>query len=115
MLPTTTSPVWMPIRAKRSGLPSARHLPRSSFRLRWLRSAVVQAANGTATASGNDYGSTSGRLTLATGQTAATLVVQVKGDRRREADQDFFVNLTDAVGALTPGGQGRGTILNDDR
>jgi probable HAF family extracellular repeat protein len=70
-------------------------------------------ANGTAKAS-EDYNATSGALTFAPGETTKTITVVVKGDRKREADETFFLNLTGAVGAVIQDGQGKGTIRNDD-
>jgi probable HAF family extracellular repeat protein len=70
-------------------------------------------ANGTATA-GSDYNAQSGTLTFAPGQTSKTISIVVKGDRVREANETFFVNLSDVVGALLLDGQGQGTIRNDD-
>lgn len=71
-------------------------------------------ANGTA-AAGSDYYAQSGVLTFAPGQTAKTISIVVKGDWKREADETFFVNLSNAVGAQLQDSQGVGTILNDDR
>jgi probable HAF family extracellular repeat protein len=71
-------------------------------------------ANGAA-AAGSDYNAQSGSLTFAPGQTAKTIRIGVKGDSKREADETFFVNLSNAVGALLQDTQGVGTILNDDR
>jgi hypothetical protein len=72
-------------------------------------------ANGTAKA-GSDYVRGSGTTTFATGQTAATLRVRVKGDRGREADETFRVVLSDPVNARlsTTAATGTGTIVNDD-
>jgi probable HAF family extracellular repeat protein len=70
-------------------------------------------ANGMATA-GSDYQARSGTLTFAPGETTKTITIVVLGDRRREANETFFVNLTNVVGALLVDGQGKGTILNDD-
>ena len=39
----------------------------------------------------------------------------MKGDRKNEADETFFVNLTKAKGALLDDSQGEGTILDYDR
>jgi probable HAF family extracellular repeat protein len=71
-------------------------------------------ANGAA-AAGSDYNAQSGSLTFAPGQTAKTIRIGVKGDSKREADETFFVNLSNAAGALLQDTQGVGTILNDDR
>ena len=71
-------------------------------------------ANGTATA-GTDYTAASGTLTFAPGETTRTITINVKGDRKREADETLFVNLFGATGgALILDPQGIGTILNDD-
>jgi probable HAF family extracellular repeat protein len=71
-------------------------------------------ANGTA-AAGSDYYAQSGVLTLAPGQTTKTIGIVVKGDRKREANETFFVNLSNLIGAQLQDSQGVGTILNDDR
>ena len=70
-------------------------------------------ANGTA-AAGSDYYAQSGVLTFGPGQTTRTIGIAVKGDRDREADETFFVNLSNAAGAQLEDSQGVGTILNDD-
>lgn len=71
-------------------------------------------ANGTATTGNKDYNATSGTLTIAAGQTTGTITVQVKGDRKSEPNETFFVNLTNPTNATLLDGQGMGTILNDD-
>ena len=43
------------------------------------------------------------------------MYVNVVGDRKREADETFFVNLSNASGAIIGDGRGAGTIRNDDR
>jgi hypothetical protein len=70
-------------------------------------------ANGTAR-DNSDYEAQSGTITFAPGETSKTISIVVNGDRRREANETFFVNLTDVVGALLQDSQGKGTILNDD-
>jgi hypothetical protein len=70
-------------------------------------------ANGTAKA-GEDYNAQTGSVTFAAGQTTKTISIVVRGDRKREANETFFVNLTGAVGALLSDSQGKGTLLNDD-
>ena len=71
-------------------------------------------ANGTATA-GEDYTAESGTLTFAPGETTKTVTIRVKGDRRQEADETFFVNLFGvSSNAQLLDAQGIGTILNDD-
>ena len=71
-------------------------------------------ANGSATAS-VDYNSTSGTLVFGPGETSKTVVVVVRGDRTREGDETFSVNLSGAAGGTLADAQGTGTIRNDDR
>ncbi len=71
-------------------------------------------ADGTARVNENDYLATSGTLTFAPGQTSKTITVLVKGDKKKEANETFFVNLSTALNAVIADGQGLGTILNDD-
>jgi hypothetical protein len=71
-------------------------------------------ADGTATVANGDYSSKTGTLTFKPGQTSKTVTVFVRGDKKAEADETFFVNLSSAQNALIADGQGVGTILNDD-
>ncbi|MBS0261878.1 MAG: VCBS repeat-containing protein [Planctomycetes bacterium] len=70
------------------------------------------AANGTANS--QDYTATPGTVYFSTGATTATITVYVNGDRTKEANETFFVNLISATGATIADSQGVGTILNDD-
>jgi hypothetical protein len=70
-------------------------------------------ANGTATA-GSDYQAQSGTLTFAPGEFTKTITIVVNGDKTKESDESFFVNLFGAFGGTILDGQGLGTILNDD-
>jgi hypothetical protein len=70
-------------------------------------------ADGTARA-GEDYTAQSGSVTFAPGETSKTISIAVLSDRRREANETFFVNLSSVVDALILDGQGIGRILNDD-
>jgi hypothetical protein len=70
-------------------------------------------ANGTATA-GSDYQSASGTLTFNPGETTRTITVPVNGDRLHEANETFFVNLSNATNATIADGQGVGTIVDDE-
>jgi Calx-beta domain/PA domain len=70
-------------------------------------------ANGTAIAPG-DYTAKSGVLTFTAGQATKTASVPVKGDKAQEANETFFVNLSNPVGVTFSDSQGRGTILNND-
>ena len=74
-------------------------------------------ADGTASSTnGNerDYSNSSGGLTFSPGQTVKTVTVSVKGDKRVELDETFFVNLRNPSGATISDDQGLGTIVNDD-
>ena len=75
-------------------------------------------ANGSAVAP-SDYAAQSGTLTFAQGQTSKTITVLVNGDRRRESQEVFYVNLPSASGAYIPQSsgvniKGTGVIKNDD-
>jgi hypothetical protein len=70
-------------------------------------------ANGTAVAP-QDYAATSGTLTFQPGETSRTISVSIKGDRKREADETFSVQLSNAEGATIEDGSATVTILNDD-
>jgi hypothetical protein len=65
---------------------------------------------------GEDYESTQGTLQFASGETAKTVEVPIRGDRTVEPDEFFSVVLFAPVNATIaqPGGVGTGTIQNDD-
>ena len=68
-----------------------------------------------ATVADNDYAATSGTLTFAPGQTSKTFTVVIKGDKKKEADESFYVLLSGASGnAFIPDAYGWGIILNDE-
>jgi hypothetical protein len=57
----------------------------------------------------------SGTLTFAPGQTTKTITIVVKGDKKKEANENFFVDLSELSSyAVFLDPQGMGTILNDD-
>jgi hypothetical protein len=62
----------------------------------------------------SDYTSTSGTLTFQPGQTSRTIAVPIKGDRKREPNETFTVQLSNAVGATINDAVATATILNDD-
>jgi glucose/arabinose dehydrogenase len=70
-------------------------------------------ANGTATA-GSDYVALAGTLTFPAGTTSRNINIQATGDTLSEANETFYVNLSNAVNATIADGQGVGTITNDD-
>jgi predicted extracellular nuclease len=63
----------------------------------------------------NDYVQKSelGR-TITAGNTSASFTVTVNGDTTPEANETFFVNVSNVTGATVSDGQGLGTITNDD-
>lgn len=62
----------------------------------------------------SDYTAASGTLTFQPGETSRTISVSIQGDRKREANETFSVQLSNAVGAAINDGVATGTILNDD-
>ena len=77
---------------------------------------VYATANGTALA-GSDYLPVAGTtLTFPAGVSALSVTVPVIGDTVREANEAFYVNLSNpSANALIADPQGVGTIVNDDR
>jgi hypothetical protein len=65
-------------------------------------------------ASGSDFAAASGTLVFGPGETRKTLTVSVNGDRRGEANESFFVNLSNPTGAAIADGQGKADILDDE-
>ncbi len=53
-------------------------------------------------------------LTFAPNETSKTVTVNVNGDTAVEANETFFVNLSNSTGATIADAQGQGTINNDD-
>jgi len=72
-----------------------------------------RTANGTARAP-SDYAAKDGALIFQPGQTSRTISVSAKGDRLREANETFSVQLSNSVGATIDNAVGTATILNDD-
>jgi uncharacterized protein len=74
----------------------------------------IATADGTATA-GSDYVAQSlFAQSIPQGSSTYTFTVLVNGDTVSEANETFFVNITNVTGASILDGQGQGTILNDD-
>ncbi len=80
---------------------------------KWI-SVNFATADGTATVADGDYYSTSGTVTFAPGETTASIVVTVRGDKKKEASETFSVNLSDANEATISDSEGIGTIVNDE-
>lgn len=73
-----------------------------------------QTADGTALVSNRDYVRTSGTLTFQPGETSKTISLSITGDRKREPNETFTVQLSNAVGVTISDSVGVGTIVNDD-
>jgi hypothetical protein len=85
--------------------------------LSWVSDQTVMVnyatADGTAQKK-SDYTATSGTLTFQPGQTSRTISVAIKTDRKREPNETFTVELSNAVDATIIDGSATATILNDD-
>ena len=73
-----------------------------------------QTAGGTATPD-EDYKTASGSVVIPAGTTSATIKVRIKGDRRTEPDQHFFVRLTGTSVGTIGDGEAAITLRNDDK
>jgi probable HAF family extracellular repeat protein len=71
-------------------------------------------ADGSAKAA-EDYEARTGSLMFNAGETSKTVTVNVKGDRKVEFQEVFYVNLSGASGAFLASNQGTGVVRNDDR
>ena len=63
---------------------------------------------------GSDFGSQSGLLTFAPGQTSRTVAVPINGDVTFEDTENFTLSLTNAVNSTLGTTGATGTITNDD-
>lgn len=71
-------------------------------------------ADNTATFSGADYHSQSGRLVFAPGETTKTITLTVVGDTVDENNETFFLNLSAPTNATIADAQSVITIIDDD-
>lgn len=79
-----------------------------------VESTVDFATSPGTAAAGADFTSTSGTLTIGVGEASGMVTVQVQGDTLDEADETFFVNLSNPGAATIADAQGLGTITDDD-
>ena len=61
-----------------------------------------------------DFTTAVGHAVIPAGQTSAVIGVTVAADELAETDESFFVDLSNAVGAIIADASGVGTIVNDD-
>jgi Calx-beta domain/FG-GAP-like repeat len=74
-----------------------------------------RTVDGTATTGDSDYVAKTGTLTFAPGETTKTVTIEVNGDSKREANETFYLDLSDTSGtSIFTKKRGTGTILNDD-
>ena len=73
-----------------------------------------QTQNGSAVAPGDYTALALTSVTFAPAETSKQVTVLVNGDTTYEADETFFVQLSNPVGATISDASGTGTILNDD-
>ncbi|HKH12484.1 MAG TPA: Calx-beta domain-containing protein [Rubrobacter sp.] len=69
-------------------------------------------ADGSAKAPG-DYAAKSGTITFAPNETSKTVSVAIKNDRKKEPNETFFVNLSNASTTISDA-IGKGTIVDND-
>ncbi|HEX8287248.1 MAG TPA: choice-of-anchor Q domain-containing protein, partial [Pyrinomonadaceae bacterium] len=74
----------------------------------------IATANGTATSPSDYTAKTLTGQTISAGNSTYSFTVLVNGDTTPEANETFFVNVTNVTGATVTDGQGQGTITNDD-
>ena len=75
----------------------------------------IATQDNSATTADNDYqANVLIAQTIAAGNSTYTFSVLVNGDTTTEADETFFVNITNVTGATVVDDQGQGIILNDD-
>lgn len=70
-----------------------------------------QTSNGTAI-DGEDYQAASGQVSFAVGEVSKTIAIHIVGDTQVESDEQFFVTLSNPLGATLA--TATGTILDDD-
>jgi len=74
----------------------------------------IATADNTASAPGDYIAKSLTGQTIPAGSSTYTFDVSINGDIAPEANETFFVNVTNVTGANVTDGQGRGTITNDD-
>lgn len=72
-----------------------------------------RTADGTASA-GSDYDAVSGKLTFTKAEMSKTILVSVRDDRVVEADEYFFVQLSNAKGAKITNSQALVTVVDNE-
>jgi Calx-beta domain len=74
-----------------------------------------KTTDGTAKTSDKDYVAKTGTITFKPGETSKTVTIVVNGDGKKEADENFYLDLFGmSSNSLFTKRRGIGTILNDD-
>ena len=74
----------------------------------------IATADSTATAPADYTAKSLAGQTIPAGASTYTFTVLANGDTDPEANETFFVNVTNVTGATVTDGQGQGTLVNDD-
>jgi subtilisin family serine protease len=75
---------------------------------------VSYATNNGLALGGFDYASQNNLLSFAPGEIVKTVLVELQDDKKFEGNEDFFVELSTATGAIIGDGQGEGVIIDDE-
>jgi hypothetical protein len=97
-----------------SGTKSASFTVRISAASQQTITVNYATANGTAKAPGDYTARSLTTLTFNPGVTTKTISVAIKGDRRNEGNETFFVRLSGATNATIADTSGKGTIIDND-
>ena len=73
------------------------------------------ASGGRHVTAADDYIAQTGSLRFNPGETIKTITVAVRGDRKLEFGEMFFVNLSNVSGGFSSDWSGVGLIRNDDK
>ncbi|MGE5192703.1 MAG: FG-GAP-like repeat-containing protein [Deltaproteobacteria bacterium] len=74
-----------------------------------------KTTDGTATTGDKDYVAKTGTITFNPGETSKTITIIVNGDRKKESNETFYLDLFgNSSNSLFTKSRGVGTILNDD-
>ena len=75
---------------------------------------VGYATAGDSAISSTDFTAQSGTVTFSPTETTKTVTISITSDTLDEADERYFVNLSNATNATIGDSQGVGTITDDD-
>lgn len=76
--------------------------------------ARFKVVDGTATAAGSDFATLRGGVAVTAGNLTGTFAVIINGDKAKEANETFTVELSNPIEVVIGDGTATGTITNDD-